>query len=117
MECPSCRIETSVMVAKVEYIYPDLFHGTPTFWRFISPKLALSITIVAFVMCLVLFIQTFVFFSQGFWLMSVFIFIMALFLLYIFFVCVKSIGKHQLKEYYRCNKCGLEWSWFKERKS
>jgi hypothetical protein len=114
MKCPSCSNETNIVVVKQEHIYPELFFGLPTFWRFMSPPLARAVTAMILVICMALILLVLVWLSQGLWPMSLFVGLLALFSLYIFVACVKSLGQHRLKEYYKCNACGLEWSRFEE---
>jgi hypothetical protein len=114
MKCPSCSNETNIAVAKTEYIYPKWFLGWPTFWRFMSPTVARSITTMILVLCIVLILLALLGFSQGAWFMGLLLGLLAVFALYAFVICVKSLGQDQLKEYYKCSACGLEWSWFKE---
>jgi hypothetical protein len=110
MKCPSCNNDANVVVAKLEYIYPELFFGLPTFWRFMSPMLARSVTVIILVLCMALAAMALVWLSQGLWLFGLFAGLATLFSLYIFVACVKSLGKYQVKESYKCNACGLEWS-------
>ena len=110
MKCPGCSNETNIAVAKREYIYPELFFGLPTFWRFMSPSMARAVTAFILVIGIALAAVALVWLSQSLWLFGLFAGLMTLFSLYIFVVCVKSLGKYQLKEYYKCNACGLEWS-------
>jgi hypothetical protein len=109
VKCPRCSNETDVVVAKVEHLYPDLFPGIPTFWRFMPPALARTTTAIIFVLCMALILMALVWLSQGLWLMSLFIGLVTLLSLYIFVACIKALGQHQIKEYYKCNACGLEW--------
>ena len=115
MKCPSCGNETNIATAKEEHIYPELFFGLPTFWRFMSPKVARSILAAIFVICVALFALAFDWLNRGVWFMSLFAGLLALFSLYIVVACARSLGKHRLKEQHKCNACGLEWSWFKEQ--
>ncbi|CAG0935797.1 hypothetical protein TFLX_04647 [Thermoflexales bacterium] len=110
MKCPRCSTETNITVAKREYIYPELFFGLPTFWRFMSPLMARAVTAFILVICLALAAVALVWLSQNLWLLGLFAGLIALLSLYVFVACVKALGKHQLKEYYKCNACGLEWS-------
>lgn len=116
MKCPNCSNETNIIVAKKEYIYPKWFLGLPTFWSFMSPTIARSITVMILALCIVLILLALSGFSQGIWFPGILYGFCALFALYTFVICVKSLGKEQLKEYYKCNACNLEWSWFKESK-
>jgi hypothetical protein len=110
MKCPGCSNEANIAVAKREYIYPELFFGLPTFWRFMSPAMARAVTVIILVLCITLAAVTLVWLSQGLWLLGLFGILLTVFSLYIFVACVKSLGKYQLKEYYKCSTCGLEWS-------
>ncbi len=114
MKCPGCNNETNIAVAKQEHLYPELFFGLPTFWRFMSPTLAQAVTVIILVLSVALIFVTLVCLSQGLWLMSLLVGLLALFSLYICVACVKAVGQHRLKEYYKCNACGLEWSLLKE---
>jgi hypothetical protein len=114
MKCPGCGNETILAVVKQEHIYPELFLGMPTFWRFMPPAIARSVAAMILVICVALIALALVWLTHGQWLMSVFGGILALFSLYIFVACARSLGRHRLKEYYRCRACGLEWSWYKE---
>jgi uncharacterized membrane protein len=115
MKCPSCSQETNVVVAKEEHIYAELFLGLPTFWRFMPPATARLITAMIGAICIGLVWLALVWLNRGVWFMSAVAGLLALFSLYIFVACVRSLGKHRLKESYKCNACGLEWSWSKER--
>jgi hypothetical protein len=110
MKCPKCNDDANVVVAKLEYIYPELFGGLPTFWRFMSPMMARVVTVIILLLCIVLAVMALVLLSQGQWLLGLLIGLATLFSLYIFVACVKGLGKVQIKESYKCNACGLEWS-------
>lgn len=114
MKCPNCSAETNIVLTKKEYIYPKWFLGLPTFWGFISPPMARSITAMILVLSIVLVSQALIGFSQGVWLLGVLYGLCALFGLYAFVICIKSLGKDQVKAYYKCNTCNLEWNWFNE---
>jgi uncharacterized membrane protein len=116
MKCPNCNSDANVVIAKQEHIYPELFFGLPTFWRFMSPAMARAVTAMILVLCIALVLVALVWLSQGLWLVSLFAGLLALFSLYIFVACVKALRKHQLKEYYKCNACDLEWSQSEEPK-
>ena len=114
MKCPSCGNETNIAPAKVEHIYPELFLGLPTFWRFMSPAVARAVTAIILVFSVAPAWLTLVSLNRGLWFVSLFTGLVALFSLYIFVACVRALGKHRLKQYDKCNACGLEWSWDKE---
>ncbi len=114
MKCPNCSAETNIVLTKKEYIYPKWFLGLPTFWGFISPPMARSITAMILVLSIVLVSLALIGFSQGVWLLGVLYGLCALFGLYAFVICIKSLGKDQVKAYYKCNTCNLEWNWFNE---
>jgi hypothetical protein len=110
MECPNCKTETHVAVLKEEHIYPELFLGMPTFWRFMSPAVARLVTAVILAIGIALVVLALLWLSQGIWFMSLFAGLLAVFALYIFVICLKSLRKHQIKTYYKCGTCHLEWS-------
>jgi hypothetical protein len=114
MKCPNCSNETDIVVSKKEYIYPKWFLGLPTFWSFMSPTIARSITVMILGLCIALVLLALLGISQGVWFLGVLYGFCALFALYAFLICAKSLGKDQIKEYYKCNACNLEWAWFKE---
>lgn len=114
VKCPGCGNETNVAVAKEEHIYAELFLGLPTFWRFMSPTVARSITAMILAICFALIWLAVGWLNRGEWLIGLLACVPGLFSLYILMACVRSLGKHQLKQFYKCNDCGLEWSWFKE---
>ena len=95
---------------KKEYIYPELFFGLPTFWRFMSPTLARSTTAIILMIGIILILLALIWLIQSIWFMGILAGLLALFSLYIFVRCIKSIGKCQIKEFSKCNACGLEWS-------
>ncbi len=110
MKCPKCNDDANVVVAKLEYIYPELFFGLPTFWRFMTPTMARFVTVIILVLCVALVAMALVLLGQGQGLLGLLVGLATLFSLYIFVVCVKGVGKVQIKESYKCNACGLEWS-------
>ena len=114
MKCPNCGNETNVAVTREEHVYPELFLGLPTFWRFMSPKAAQATLAMIFVICIALVVLAFVWLDRGVWFVSLFAGLLALFEFYIFVACVRSLGKYRRKEFYKCGSCSLEWSWFRQ---
>lgn len=110
MECPKCKTETYVAVLKEEHIYPELFLGMPTFWPFMSPMIARLVMTVILAFVIGFIVLAVLWLSMGIWLLGLFVGGLAVFLLYIFVACFKSLKKHQLKTYYKCGDCKLEWS-------
>jgi hypothetical protein len=95
---------------KVEHIYPPLFLGLPTFWSFMSPSLARSVTAGIGVVAVALVVLGVASLSQGSAVMSLSVGLAAILSLYVFAVCVKALGHHQVREHFACEGCGLEWS-------
>jgi hypothetical protein len=116
VECPSCRNDSHTAVVRVEHIYPDLFLGLPTFWRFMSPALARSVTGVIGVLSVALPLLSLASLSLGSAVMSLSVGLVTVLSVYIFVACVRALGRHRVKEQFRCSKCGLEWSRANERR-
>jgi hypothetical protein len=109
MKCPSCNAETNTVV-KEEYIWPEWFLGIPAFWPFMSPTLARATTALILGLCIILTVLTIILFSEAPWFIGLLTGLLALLSLYFLVFSVKSLGQHQIKKYYKCGACGLEWS-------
>jgi hypothetical protein len=97
-------------VRKVDHVYPPLFLGLPTFWSFMSPRLALAVTGGIGVVSVVLLLLGVSSLSRGSAVMSLSVGLAAILSLYVFVACVRALGHHQVREHFACSGCGLEWS-------
>lgn len=112
MICPSCKTETQIEVTKVEYHYPNLFLGMPTFWPFMTPAIARLVTAGMIMIAAVLALLAIVWLIKGVWLMSLVALPVFLFSIYASVICLKSLNKFRIKNHYKCLSCRLEWSSF-----
>jgi hypothetical protein len=115
MECPSCRNDTNTALVRTEHIYPDLVPGVPTFWRFMAPTLARSVTAAIGGIAVTLLLLDIASLAQGSAIMSVSVGLVAVLSAYVFVKCLRGLGHHHVKQQFRCTGCGLEWARADER--
>lgn len=110
MDCPTCRDGSHTVVRKVVHIYPPLFLGLPTFWSFMSPALARAVTSGIGVVAIGLVLLGVATLRQDSAVVSLAVGLAAALSIYIFAACARALGRHQVREHFACQGCGLEWS-------
>jgi hypothetical protein len=115
MLCPSCKVETRIQEVKTVYIYPSKFFGLPAFWGFISPAVARLVTVTIAILGLVMAAVGVGALMVGRLAMGVVPLLIFAFCVYSAAVCINSLGKYQVKRYFRCLSCRLDWYEFVEK--
>jgi hypothetical protein len=110
LKCPNCQDEKNITVSRKDYIYPSLYFGKPTFWRFMSPAIASSVTVMIFIISIIISVLTIIWIIKGLWIPAISLIPGIILSIYSFIICLKSLGKYKIKEHFKCNSCRLEWS-------
>lgn len=110
MECPNCRDRTKAVTVRTEHVYPDLFPGVPTFWRFMTPRLAKAVTVAIGGVAGLLVLLGVVAVAVRSALIGLSVVPGAIVSIFVFVRCRRALGQHYEKQLFRCCECGLEWA-------
>jgi hypothetical protein len=110
MECPICRDRTRAVVVRTEHVYPDLFPGVPTFWAFMTPGIARSVTAAIGGVAATFLLVGAVALALRSALVGLSALPGAFVAAFVFARCRRALGQHREKYLCRCCECGLEWA-------